>query len=67
MTRPTKRRKPTSDALLRLRSPDARFEKELRRAIRSSAPGEVVTVHAVDCEMSRCTCVPIALVVGPRA
>ena len=57
-----------SRSIARLRSPDARFERELRRAIRESSPGEAISVHAVECAMGDdCTCVPVVLVVGPRA
>ena len=55
-------------ALARLRSPDPNFTRDLRRAVKASKPGETVAVHAVECAMGdECTCIPITLVVGPRA
>lgn len=55
-------------AITRLASPDPSFDKDLRRAVRASQPGECVAVHAVECAMGdECTCVPVTLVVGAVA
>lgn len=48
-------------------------EEALAEALRDAQPGDIVTIHAVDCrkrehERFRCTCTPIVVTVrGERA